>query len=306
MLPLHTPKPMDIMSSPTAPGEALSHSPLGQQLTSSPSHDISQKKLNEYLFKMMRPRHMDFELAKLILIKSIISPKQLYLHTKRSKQIKNQWHRDDPCVTAVNVLLLLFCALLINISNPSSYNPVHLLMQWLVTSFCFVFLHFIVYGVIISLITKNIAEKFLRKDERSQMHSPAGGHLIEPMYSFDIHCNGFFPVILFNYFGNVSVVSRESADVYFSFQCLMMLFGLNRWSDSIFTDSFTSAFLSNGLTSVGLVYYFYMMFRGYAILPFIQKPHKFLIPIPIVCILMTLLTLFKVSAWNTLLQICTL
>ena len=86
----------------------------------------------------------------------------------------------------------------------------------------------------------------------------------------------------------------------------MMLFGLNRWSDSIFTDSFTSAFLSNGLTSVGLVYYFYMMFRGYAILPFIQKPHKFLIPIPIVCILMTLLTLFKVSAWNTLLQICTL
>ena len=98
-----------------------------------------------------------------------------------------------------------------------SYNPIHLVMEWLMTSFCFVFIHFIVYGVIIAFITKTIAEKFLRKDERSQMHSPAGGHTIEPMYSFDIHCNGFFPIILFNYFGNVSVVLLfwNSSDVYY-------------------------------------------------------------------------------------------
>ena len=36
------------------------------------------------------------------------------------------------------------------------------------------------------------------------MHSPQGGHTVEPMYSFDIHCNGFIPVVLFNYVGNVS------------------------------------------------------------------------------------------------------
>ena len=102
-----------------------------------------------------------------------------------------------------------------NISNPNSYNPINFVVQWLVTSICFVLLHFIVYGVMISLITKTIAEKFLRKDERSQMHSPAGGHTIEPMYSFDIHCNGFFPVILFNYFGNVSVVFLNFDDVYY-------------------------------------------------------------------------------------------
>lgn len=53
------------------------------------AHDLSSRKLNEYLFKMMRYRHMDFELARFIMIKSIISPQQLYLHTKRSKQIKN-------------------------------------------------------------------------------------------------------------------------------------------------------------------------------------------------------------------------
>lgn len=198
---------MDIISSPTAPGEALSHDPLSQQITSSPSHEISQKKLNEYLFKMVRYRHMDFELARLILIKSILSPKQLYQHTKRSKQIKNQWHRDDPCVTTVNIALLIICALLMNLVDPNIHNPINLVFDWIITSFCFVLLHFIVYGVIIACSTKIIAEKYLRKDERNQIHSPAGGHLIEPMYSFDIHCNGFFPVILFFYFGNVSFVS---------------------------------------------------------------------------------------------------
>ena len=50
---------------------------------------MSQRKLNEYLFKAVRYRHMDFELARFIMLKSITSPKQLYLHTKRSKQIRN-------------------------------------------------------------------------------------------------------------------------------------------------------------------------------------------------------------------------
>ena len=47
------------------------------------AHDISGRKLNEYLFKAVRYRHMDFELARLLMIKSILSPQQLYLHTKR-------------------------------------------------------------------------------------------------------------------------------------------------------------------------------------------------------------------------------
>jgi hypothetical protein len=49
------------------------------------AHDLSSRKLNEYLFKAVRYRHMDLELARFIMIKSLVSPKQLYLHTKRSK-----------------------------------------------------------------------------------------------------------------------------------------------------------------------------------------------------------------------------
>ena len=48
-------------------------------------HEVSSRKLNEYLFKMVRYRHMDFDLACFLMIKSITDPKQLYLHTKRSK-----------------------------------------------------------------------------------------------------------------------------------------------------------------------------------------------------------------------------
>ena len=45
----------------------------GQSVEKS-AHDLSSRKLNEYLFKAVRYRHMDFELARLLMIKSIISP----------------------------------------------------------------------------------------------------------------------------------------------------------------------------------------------------------------------------------------
>ena len=45
-----------------------------RDVTNKMAHDVSSRKLNEYLFKMVRYRHMDFELARFIMIKSIISP----------------------------------------------------------------------------------------------------------------------------------------------------------------------------------------------------------------------------------------
>ena len=159
--------------------------------------------MKSYCFKMVRYRHMDFELARFLMKQSLIGPKKLYLHTKRSKQIKNQWHRDDPCLTVVNIVSLVFCAFLIELS----YNVESLqafICNWILTSLGFAFVHFLAFGVVASFASKRIAEKFLRKDEKVSIHGPSGGHLIEPMYSFDIHCNAFFPVIIFNYFGNVS------------------------------------------------------------------------------------------------------
>ena len=38
-------------------------------------HEVTSRKLNEYLFKMVRYRHMDFDLACFLMIKSITDPK---------------------------------------------------------------------------------------------------------------------------------------------------------------------------------------------------------------------------------------
>lgn len=136
------------------------------------AHDVSGRKLNEYLFKAIRYRHMDFELARFIMIKSILSPKQLYLHTKRSKQIKNQWHRDDPCLTSCNVAFLVFCALLVCLSQPRfGFSLGSLLLEWLITSFCFVVLHFLVFGVVMAAVTRYVAHKHLLNDsDRKGLH----------------------------------------------------------------------------------------------------------------------------------------
>lgn len=49
---------------------------------------------------------MDFDLALFLMKYAMKGPNKLYLHTKRLKQIRNQWHRDDPCLTAVIVFSL--------------------------------------------------------------------------------------------------------------------------------------------------------------------------------------------------------
>jgi len=46
----------------------------GESTMEKSAHDLSTRKLNEYLFKAVRYRHMDFELARFLIIKSILSP----------------------------------------------------------------------------------------------------------------------------------------------------------------------------------------------------------------------------------------
>ena len=84
----------------------------------------------------------------------------------------------------------------------------------------------------------------------------------------------------------------------------MMLSGLNRFSGedtSIFT-TFSVAFLSNGLAMTGMIYYFYLMFRGYGILPFIRKPQKLLMVVPFGAVALIMMTVLRMNAWNILLK----
>ena len=84
----------------------------------------------------------------------------------------------------------------------------------------------------------------------------------------------------------------------------MMLFSLNKFSTTEPTifSSFSVAFLSNSLCATGLSYYFYLMFRGYGILPFIRKPQRLLMPVPVLLIGLGLATLLKINCWNVILK----
>ena len=66
-----------------------------------------------------------------------------------------------------------------------------------------VFVDFFLVGLVISYLTKYFAERFLRKPDKKQLHASSHPALVEPMYTFDIHCNGFFPMIVFCYLANV-------------------------------------------------------------------------------------------------------
>ena len=62
-----------------------------------------------------------------------------------------------------------------------------------------VFVDFFLVGLVISYLTKYFAERFLRKPDKKQLHASSHPALVEPMYTFDIHCNAFFPMFLVLY-----------------------------------------------------------------------------------------------------------
>ena len=82
-----------------------------------------------------------------------------------------------------------------------------------------VILQFLITGAIVSSLTKYIAEKYMIKSEKKGNSSGGTGAYtgnksainesqvsrVEPMYAFDIHCNGFFPILMISYVSQVSL-----------------------------------------------------------------------------------------------------
>lgn len=182
---------------------------------------------------MFRPhkKQMDFDLALFLMLNALKAPNKLYLHTKRLKQIRNHWHRDDPCLTAVIIGLLFVFGLLYGLvippyrSNEVSKDGVaivaersYMVISCLKTAFQFVFIQFLLTGVILSALCKWVAERFMIKAEKKQAKGAGDtggptsktvatvtGNKVEPMFAFDIHCNSFFPVLVFSYGVQVSI-----------------------------------------------------------------------------------------------------
>eukprot|EP01098_Paradermamoeba_levis_P009895 TRINITY_DN4141_c0_g1_i1.p1 TRINITY_DN4141_c0_g1~~TRINITY_DN4141_c0_g1_i1.p1 ORF type:complete len:249 (-),score=35.39 TRINITY_DN4141_c0_g1_i1:13-759(-) len=202
--------------------------------------------LPEYLRRMVQFPQMDMEYTFWQMIHLCFAPQKMYRNTVWHKQTKNQWARDDPGFLAILIYLLSVSSLAFCICyQVSGFFSIFRIMFWTV------FVDFISFGILISFCGWLIANKYLRV--QGGVHNV--DQKVEFLYSFDIHCNGFFPLFLQLYV------------VQFFMLPLLTQPGL------LYT------FLANSLYFVAASYYLYISFLGYSALPFLQNTLCFLYPI---------------------------
>lgn len=112
-------------------------------------------------------------------------------------------------------------------------------------------------------------------------HSIAAGQKVEWMYSFDIHCNGYFTIFVFIYLLQLLLLSI------------------------LLKPTFTATIISNSLYCYSFSYYFYVTFLGYMYLPFLDKDsvRAIIYPIPVIVVFFVLLTLINVNFSRYMLSI---
>ena len=94
------------------------------------------------------------------------------------KQIRNHWHRDDPCLTAVIVGAMAVLALAYSIAAPMvtiedyRYSLVLLTFQNVLK---FLLIHFLLFGVMMSAMCKLIAESLMVKSDKKISSSGGTG-----------------------------------------------------------------------------------------------------------------------------------
>jgi hypothetical protein len=170
-------------------------------------------------------------------------------------ETKNQWARDDPAFTVLCFVFLLVAAMsytiAFQVSNPWTFVRVVLgavlfdfvflgvllaTLTWWATSLCwFTFRTYNFTPLNLSFLDRSISNKYLRVHS---LHSVEQS--VEWLYSFDIHCNAFFPLFL----------------ILYVLQYFLLPF--------LLTDGFLPILVSNSLYAVAFCYYHYITFLGYS------------------------------------------
>mmetsp|Transcript_58961 Transcript_58961/g.120718 ORF Transcript_58961/g.120718 Transcript_58961/m.120718 type:complete len:244 (+) Transcript_58961:401-1132(+) len=200
--------------------------------------------LPEYIRRAIKYPQMDLEYTFWQMVTLCIDPKKVYKHTTWHKQTKNQWARDDPAFTVLCVGFLLVAAIAYSIAFQIT-NPWTFLRVVLGT----VLFDFVFIGTMLATCTWVIANKYLRVHSSRDVEQE-----VEWMYSFDVHCNSFFPLFLILYV------------LQFFLLPLLMQKG------------FLATFASNTLFLLAIAYYHYITFLGYQALPFLTNSIYFLYP----------------------------
>jgi len=205
----------------------------------------------EYVRRIFHYPQMDLEYTFWMMFYLCINPKVVYRTTTWHKQTKNQWARDDPAFVAILMFFLAVASVAYAFAfHVTAFVGIMRLMFWSV------FVDFISVGVIVATIGWWLSNRYLRVQG---IHSVE--QKVEWLYSFDVHCNSFFPLFLLLYV------------VQFFFSMFLVLPG------------FLSTLTANTLYFVAFAYYYHITFLGYNALPFLHNTVFFLYPIGLILIM---------------------
>lgn len=219
----------------------------------------------DYLKKMIHIRQIDYYVAFTNII-YCFKPKEITETAKIRKHLKNKYARDDPGFLIILILDLFISSISYSLAY-GHYNPLYMLNIFFIQTFLMLF----TAGILISLVCKIIIDKYFRNDDLGNNKEQK----VEFVYAFDIHCNSFVPFYFF------------TAVIPF---CLLPIVNGN--------GGFFQVFLSNTLTYLGVLYYFYVTFMSYFSLPFVKKNKFVTLTIWPITGLFVFLTLLKVNVFN--------
>ncbi len=188
----------------------------------------------DYLKKIYHIRQIDYYLAYLNII-YCFKPKELIEMSKMRKHLKNKYGRDDPGFLLLVIIYIFISSISYSITF-RIYNPFKIFNIFFIQTFVFL----ITFGLIISMISKIIIDKYFNNSTSNQN--------IEFIYAFDIHCNGFVPMYTFCSIIPFIFIGITSKD--------------NYMIEILFTNS---------SLCIGILYYSYVTFISYFSLPFVRK-----------------------------------
>ncbi|ESL06549.1 hypothetical protein TRSC58_05775 [Trypanosoma rangeli SC58] len=225
-------------------------------------------RLPEFASRALQVDQMELDSALSQMYSLCLKPSLVSKMSKARKMTKNHYHRDDPAFLVLQVLALVITVVAYGLALKGS--PLQIIYNILYE----VGVTYLLIGVIMTTLTWVFANQFLMS---------SSGHLHEVSreadwhYSFDIHCNGFFP-----YFVWTRVIQ---------FMLLPLLL----------QPSFLACLISNCLYMVGYVLYAYIVFLGYLELPMLVQQQKLVYPVPVIVVFMLFITIFvrcNFSQWN--------
>ncbi|CCD12196.1 unnamed protein product, partial [Trypanosoma congolense IL3000] len=214
-------------------------------------------KLPEFVRRAFQYDQMELDSALAQMYLLCVKPSLISKMSKARKMTKNHYYRDDPAFIVLQAFSLVITTVAYGLALGSGF------LQILYNVIYTVFFDYFITGALVTTALWLFANHCMMGTNRVQ----DVGREVDWRYSFDVHCNGYFP-----YFMWTKV---------FHYILLPL----------IFHGPLLGRLIGNCLHTIGFVAYSYITFVGYLELPMLVQQQRLMYPVPVVILFMLLVTL---------------